>query len=257
MTALRAVPARVWAVVAALVVLASLALVAVVGAGLHAWSGTVAGSAGQLPHLGNGLALGQPPRSGVVTVPGHPPVRAPEAPGTGPTGAAPPATAAAQPARPAPHAAPEPARHGRHGGTGTAPGPAAPPVVTPPVVTPPVVTPPVVAPPVVAPPVPGTPAVAPDETTTGHGLARGHVRAHHLAARPGHRRGPAGLPPGLAARAGSHGPRAEEPGDRDAAAARGRGHGAHHPSGHPHGHVGGRGHGPGHGHGWGHGQQRS
>lgn len=265
MTALRAVPSRVWAVVAALVVLASLALVAVVGIGLHTWSGTVAGSSGQLPHLGPGLALGQPPRSGVVTVPADHQRVGDEGTAPVPTGTVPPVTAAAPPPSSAASAPTPPARVARHGG----PGPATPPAVNPPATTPPVSTPPVVAPPVVAPTRPGAPAVAPDDTaTSGHGLARGHVRTHADAGPPGPGHGAAGLPPGLARRTGGHGAPARTDGG---AADPEHGHGTppsvgHRPGGphrwrpapdRAHGHEQAHGHEHGGGHGWGYGQRRS
>jgi hypothetical protein len=87
-----AVPQRVWTAVAGLALLASLAIAAVIGAGLQVWRSAV-GSTAQVPP-----ATVEPPGSGLVVVPGGsaprppvgphpvpvaPPVAAPPAPSTG------------------------------------------------------------------------------------------------------------------------------------------------------------------------------
>jgi hypothetical protein len=67
MAVLRALPSRAWSAVVALVVLASLGVAIVLGAGLDAWRGTVGGP----PYGGiGGLAPDRGP--GVITLPGGP-----------------------------------------------------------------------------------------------------------------------------------------------------------------------------------------
>jgi hypothetical protein len=86
MAVLRAVPSRVWSAVAALVVLASLGVAIVLGAGLQVWRGTV----GDAPRLSGAPLPGR--GSGVITLPpaapeANPPATGPSAP-SGPVGPA-------------------------------------------------------------------------------------------------------------------------------------------------------------------------
>ena len=86
-----AVPQRVWTAVAGLALLASIAVAAVIGAGLSAWRSAV-GSSAQPP-----TATLEPPSSGFVVLPGAPPAahhvvpsrHAPAAPPSGPVFRAP------------------------------------------------------------------------------------------------------------------------------------------------------------------------
>jgi hypothetical protein len=91
MTGLRAVPSRVWSAVLALVVLASLGIALVLGAGLHVWQGTV----GSAPGIAADQRLG--PRSGVVTVPSRPHARPPHQQPVTPPTVTPPGTTAPVP----------------------------------------------------------------------------------------------------------------------------------------------------------------
>jgi hypothetical protein len=67
MAVLRALPNRAWSAVVALVVLASLGVAVVLGAGLDAWRGTVDGSS-----LGSPSGLSPNRAPGVITLPGAP-----------------------------------------------------------------------------------------------------------------------------------------------------------------------------------------
>src|SRR5690349_8745329 len=66
-----AVPPGVWTAVAGLVLLASFAIAAVIGAGLTMWHGAVGGSTGAP------TVVVAPPQPGTVVVPGRAPARRP------------------------------------------------------------------------------------------------------------------------------------------------------------------------------------
>lgn len=247
MTALRGVSSRLWAAVVALAVLASIALVGVLAAGLDAWRGSVGNGPSGTPR-----ALSAGPSGGVVTVPGPALPSGPprSGPATGPVvvaGGAGPAAPVARVAAPRPgheqapatgHPPARPHEHEQRSEPPTTPGSGPEP-----------------APPVTG--IPARPAVRPIGSTAdndGNGLAigpehaagrdrdrgHGHGHGHPTAARTAAAADSRGHGHAAGQAQGHHGGHA-----RDHGRARGRGHGSSHGHGHPHGPA--RGHGHGHG----------